>query len=551
MQWLGWSLFCLSWLLPNHYIPWLNFDSEALAFVSIALLSVAILIDRKGGAIPWIGSALCVAAAATIPWFQYALGISPMAGDAWMASFYLIGWAIAILIGYRLATGSADQSVPPLFHMLWVAALLSAAIGLLQWLKLDESMGIYVAQTDVGDPAMGNLAQPNQLGTLLLMGIAAFTYIFERQVIGKLTLALGIAVLTYVLMLTHSRAAMVGVFAMGLFLLAKHSTLRPRLARWHIVAWMVFFVLVSLASPTIDQALMLTVDREPLFTVNGRALIWQQALEGIRQSPWAGYGWNQTFAATSAGALQYPGVLIASYAHNALLDIMAWNGIPLGLVLIGLGGYWFCTRLYRARTSAGVYAMACLLPLCLHSMVELSFAYSYFLLAAGLLMGVAEVSLRSRSVWQSQRAATAAAFAIWAGVGACMAYEYTLIEEDVRVTRFENLRVGATDAAYQIPSVHLLSHMATLQRATRLRAKPHMPAQQLEDMRLAVQRIPNGGMTLRYAMALALNDDPAGAVRVMNVLYGVYGPQYYVSAKQVWDDNAQTYPVLQTIALPH
>jgi len=551
MQWLGWSLFCLSWLMPNHYMPWPNFHSEAMAFLAIAVLFAATLMGSASKALRWTNSALWCIGVALLPWIQFMFGISPFAGDAWMVSYYLVGWGLAILIGYNLALQDPEKSVLALMHMLWVAALVSAVIGLLQWLKLDESLGIYVAQTDIGDPAMGNLAQPNQLGTLLLMGIAAFAYVFERQIIGKATLALGVIVLTFVLMLTHSRTAMVGVLVIGTFLLAKHSTLQLRIARWHIVAWVVLFVLLSFASPYIDQALMLSVDREPLFTANGRTLIWLQTLDGIRQSPWTGYGWNQTFTATSTGAIRYPGVLVATYAHNVLLDIIAWSGIPLGVALIGLGAYWVCTRLDGSRNTASVYAMACLLPVGLHSMVELSFAYAYFLLAAGLLIGVVEASVTGLGTRQTRRHLVASALAFWVGIGGYICYEYMLIEEDVRVTRFENLRVGATDPDYPVPTIRLLSHMATVQRATRMRPAPQMTAQQLEDMRLAVRRIPNGGTTLRYAIALGLNGDPPGAMHTMDIIYGVYGPQYYANAKKVWNEEAQTHAILRTITLPH
>jgi len=550
LQVLGWSIFALSWLLPNHYNPWLNFLPEAMAFTSIAVLLTAVLLTRGLTLVHWPAISLWAAGVALVPWAQWMLGVSLFAGDALMVSYYLTGWAMAMVIGHRLAKQPEGQSEVALMHMLWIAALLSAMVGLLQWLKLEEHLGIYAVQTDIGDPVMGNLAQPNQLGTLLLMGIVAFAYVYERRIIGLSTLALGTSFLTVILVLTHSRAGMVGVLAVGAFLLAKRSSMNTRISAWQIVAWMGLFVLMSLASPYVDQALLLSVDREPLFTVNGRTLIWVQTLEGIGNAPWTGYGWNQTFSAISVGAIDHPGVLIATYAHNVLLDVVAWNGVPMGLALIGLGGFWFSTRLYRVSGVASTYAMACLLPFILHSMVELSFAYAYFLLTAGLLMGVVEASMTGIGEWKIRRYLVGSALAIWVIVGICIAYEYMLIEEDVRVTRFENLRVGATDAAYQIPEIGLLSQMAALQRATRLQPVPHMTEQQLDDMRRAVVRFPGGGLALRYAMALGMNGDPAGAQRTMAVIRGVYGTAYFAEAKKIWFEHAEKNAELGAIELP-
>ena len=134
--------------------------------------------------------------------------------------------------------------------------------------------------------------------------------------------------------------------------------------------------------------------------------------------------------------------------------------------------------------------------------------------------------------------------------GGCIAYEYLLIEEDTRVTRFENLNVGTTDPTYQPPEIYLLTQMATLQRATRLQPTPIMTTQQLEDMRRAVLRFPKGGLSLRYALALALNGDSTGARQMMKVIRGVYGERYYSFAMVVWHQKAETYADLKAITLP-
>jgi O-antigen ligase len=540
---LGWVLFGLSWLLPNHYRPWVNFHSEVMAFGALAALMMGMLLTRPA-AVRWPSVAGWILVAAILPWLQWVLGISLFAGDALLNSYYLLAWATAIFLGYHLTSAKDAGSVLAMMHLLWIAALLSAMIGLTQWLNLAEVLGIYATQTDAGDRAMGNLAQPNQLATLLLMGMVAYGYIFEQGVIGRLGFAMGISFMTAVLVLTQSRAGMIGVLAITLFFLMKRSHLLSRLNAKLVLAWALLFIAATALLPHASQALLISGGRITLTTTSDRILIWLQTLEGIRQAPWSGYGWNQTSSAQMVGALAYPGDITFSYAHNVLLDIVAWNGIPLGFLLIGLGFYWFCTRIYRVVGLEASYAMGCLLPFTIHSLVEFPFAYAYFLLVAGLMMGIVEASMGASNGWQINRRWSGSALAVWVVVGGYMTYEYLLIEEDFRIVRFENMHVGKTEASYQVPDVWMLSHMATMLKVARQPAVPDMTAQQLDDLRRVSSRLPWGALNLRYAIALGLNGDAAGARHMMAVVHSLYGEGFYRAAKDVWKDTADQYPQL-------
>lgn len=546
----GWVLFGLSWLLPNHYRPWVNFHSEAMAFGALAALMMGMLLTRPA-ALRWPVVAGWILVMALLPWLQWVLGISLFASDALLSSYFLLAWAAAIFFGYHLTSGKDGRSVLALMHMLWIAALLSAMIGLTQWLKLEEVLGIYATQTDFGDRAMGNLAQPNQLATLLLMGMVAYGYIFEQGVIGRLGFAMGISFMTAVLVLTQSRAGIIGVLAITLLFLLKRSTLLSRLKVKLVLLWALLFVAATALLPYASQAVLIGGGRPSLSTTSDRILIWLQTLEGIRQAPWLGYGWNQTASAQMAGALAYPGEMTFIYAHNVLLDIVVWNGIPLGLLLIGLGTYWFCTRIYRVASLKAIYAMACLLPFTIHSLVEFPFAYAYFLLAAGLMMGIVEASMGPARGWQISRRWSGAALVVWTVIGAYMVYEYLLIEEDFRVVRFENMHVGKTEATYQVPDLWMLSHMTTMLKVARQPAVPGMTAQQLDDLRRVSSRLSWGALNLRYAVALGLNGDAAGARRMMAVVHSLYGENFYSAAKAVWSETADQYPQLKSVSLPH
>ena len=550
----GVLLFASSWLAYDHYRPWVNFHSESLAFAGVGLLvaSRCMAVGNKTRLIPKV--VLWVSAVMLIPWVQYVFNISLFAGDALVASLFIYSLAAAIWLGYGYATDVNDeQSLFPVFCVLWVVAIASASIGLLQWLNLQEFFTVYVVQTDVGDRAMGNLGQPNQLATLMLIGIASLVWTFEKKRIGTTGLMVGVAFLTVALVLSRSRAGMLSALVVSIFLLSKSGSVAARLRARHIVAWVMFYGLGLLLIPHLQDFLMLGGDIRTMDVTedSSRSIIWKQVWTGISQAPWFGYGWNQTPTAHSVGSIAVPGLLTYTNAHNMVLDLLAWNGIPLGLLLTGLCGWWFASRIYRIHQVNAVYAMAALLPVLVHSMVEYPFAYSYFLLTAGLMIGIVEASHLGVKTISLKLRWMATSLAIWFVVGSYMVYEYLLIEKDFVVVRFENLRVGQTPADYAAPDIWLLSHMAAMLNAYRQKAAPGMSPAGLENLRRVSLRFPYGALVLRYAIALGLNGLPAEATHQFAVIRGMYGPGYYQAAVSVMRElQREKYPELSQVVTP-
>ncbi|WP_210543324.1 PglL family O-oligosaccharyltransferase [Rhodoferax sp. PAMC 29310] len=545
----------LPWLAYDHYRPWVNFHSEALAFVGLSGLMASVLLFRQNSLkLPWFG--LWIGAAILIPWLQYATGISFFAGDALVTSLYLSGLLAAVFVGYSLAHpnfGFPAYGVLGLMHSLWIAALVSAGIGLAQWLDVQEPLGMYLVQTDLGDRAMGNLGQPNQLATLLIMGMVALVYVFERQLIGRFGFFLAIGFMTGVLVMTQSRAGMLSVLVVTVFLTWKKSVIKSRLPARAVAGWAVAFVFGTIALPYLSDLLLLADVRainaaEP---ISQRLRMWQQIAFAIGESPWWGYGWNQTPTASAAGAIAFPGPGPYTYAHNFVMDLLAWNGLPLGLLLTGAIAYWFVTRIWSSAGLSAVHAMACLLPFAVHSMVEYPFAYAYFLIAAGLMAGVVEAARgTAKSLTLDLRWAWSF-WLVWVAVGSCLAYEYFLIEEDFRIVRFENLRIGKTPEAYEIPNVQLMSHMAAMLKASRQRPEPNMAKAEIETLRQVSERFEFGPIHFRYAIALALNGNPEGASHRLAIIRGVFGDFYFKACvAEMRRLEEEKYPQLALVAIP-
>ncbi|WP_241838988.1 PglL family O-oligosaccharyltransferase [Rhodoferax antarcticus] len=497
-----------------------------------------------------------IALAIGLPWLQYAVGINWFAGDALLSSLYLSGLLAAVFVGYSLARNDDAQlsyCLTGLMHSLWIAAIVSAAIGLAQWLNVDGHLGMYVVQSDPGDRAMGNLGQPNQLATLLLMGMAAFLYVYERGVIGRFTFFLGIGFLTGVLILAQSRAGMLSVVVVAGFLIWKKRTVQSRLSAKAVGGWVICFLIGVWLLPFLSEALLLSDVRSirDASPISQRLRMWQQVAYAVAQSPWVGYGWNQTPVAHAAGAIAFPGSIPYNYAHNFVMDMLAWNGLPLGLLLCGAIAWWFVTRIRTSVRLDAVHAMACLLPLAVHSMLEYPFAYAYFLMAAGFMVGVVEAArVPTRTIMLNVRWAWGF-LALSVPVGSYLTYEYFLIEEDFRTVRFESLRIGKTPAEYEIPHVWMISHLAAMLKASRLVVEPGMSTADLENLRQVSQRFAYGQMNCRYAIALGLNGQPVGARHQLAIVRGMYGDKYQAACKlEIRRLEQEKYPQLAAVLVP-
>lgn len=533
----------------------MNFHAETLAIAGLFILVLNQLFQTNGRSsapkvFAWVGFI------AFWPWVQYFAGISLFAGDALIGSLYLFALAVAIWVGFQIAQSTEARSVNGLagfVHSLWIAAMLSAAIGMAQWFYVQEPIGMYVVQGNIGDRAMGNLGQANQLATLLLMGIIAYGWIFERQVIGRFAFALGIVFMTLALVMTNSRAGLVSVFLIAGFLVWKAKTLHMRLKPLAILFWAALVILGFVVLPDISEMLMLSEAKDFSRTgaISQRITMWKQIGSAVGQSPWFGYGWNQTPTAHAAGAIAFPSSITFTNAHSFIADIFAWNGIPLGLAFTTIVGWWFISRAWTSVSRDAVFAMAALLPFAMHSMVEYPFAYSYFLVAAGVFIGVVEASrVRARAVRLNTRW-VGIALILWGGIGSYLVYEYVLIEEDFRIVRFENLNLGRTPPEYQIPNIWMASHMATMLQASRLRAHPGMSAEEIEILRMASSRFALGALRSRYAQALALNGNAREAELQMAIVRAMYGQVYYDERRdELRKLMNEKYPHLEPVLMP-
>jgi Virulence factor membrane-bound polymerase, C-terminal/O-Antigen ligase/Protein glycosylation ligase len=486
----------------------------------------------------------------TFVWLQYAFNLVSFGGDPLISTIYLAGLFFAIGVGMTWSSSEVvdgEELLITFMQAVWISALASGFIGLLQWFNLQVPWGMYVMQTDLGDRASGNLGQPNQLATLLLMGLAAQTYLFAKQKLGKTAFGAGVIILTLVLVLAQSRAALVSAILIACFACWKRNSMAsPRPVRW-VLVWISGFLLATFLLPVATDLLLMDGVRSMGFDGSSsvRIVMWKQILYAISESPWVGYGWNHTPTAHAAGAIAYPGTSTFTYSHNIMLDILAWCGLPLGLFIVGVSLYWVISRAVHATEPRAVYALAALVPILTHSMFEYPFAYSYFLLTAGIFIGVVEGATANLNVIVIRRFACTILMVLWIPFGCYLVYEYLLIEEDFRVVRFENLKIGKTPLDYTAPKIILLSHLGNMLQVARMRPMPNMNATDIEKLRKISKRFSYNTLNKRYILALALNGQTELARHELAVFKGIHGESIYNGVIQEMRDMRKTkYPSL-------
>lgn len=551
---LGLAFFSLAWFITDHFRPWSSFQSEAMALWALALLAWAHVAQPALWARQtsrWAGGLLVLA---LLPWLQWVLGIGAYAGDAWMGSLFLCALAVAVSLGYSwgVAPVQLEMLQKTFFLLIVLVGLLTATTAVLQWLSLDFISSVWMVIVEPGSRSAGNLGQPNQTATLILMGLAALAWAYERGLTGGVGLAVGAAWMAVAVGTTQSRAAVLSVVVVSGFLLV-HSHYRSlRLRPLHIVGWLAFLGLwMGVLQPGLSDLLLMSGPRIFEVGVDGaRVTIWSQMLHGIWHSPWVGYGVSATPTANAWGALQVQGNFIITHAHSIVLDLLAWFGIPLGMLLTAVAAYWFVTRMLRVRHALGIYAMACVLPVLVHSLVEYPYAYGYFWVASGLFIGLVEADYPAATATIWPRSLGLVLLAFWTAAGAVMTWEYVQIEEDFRYVRFEGMNMGSTPPEHRPPKVRLLTHLDGMLVAGRQKPSATLPQAALDNLRDASLRFPFPILRSRYARALWLRGDVDAASLQLGMMRGMYGEAHYQGTLELMrGDQVNGQPPLPPVPL--
>ena len=274
----------------------------------------------------------------------------------------------------------------------WLAAAgLSALIALLQYFDLEAPLFPWVNIAQPGQ-AFGNLRQPNQLASLLVIGALALRWWVQagRVPVGA-ALALG-ALLMAALAATASRVGLVALLACGALVawwaLRAGRGQRAVLAVGGAVA---LYVLAALALPQLAQWADGVAGRDMLerlrtgeSTCGSRLILWRNVLHLISLKPWTGWGWGELDYAHYITL--YEGARfchILDNAHNLPLHLAVELGVPVALAACAaLAWLVWRGRPWAEQHPTRQLAWGVLAVIGIHSLVEYPLWYGPFQMAA-------------------------------------------------------------------------------------------------------------------------------------------------------------------------
>ena len=351
-------------------------------------------------------SVLLVCLAASLVWVPQVVDHGLTMG---LVASLLCVWLMAA-VGRRAA---ADEGLLRwLVAGLLAAAVISAVLGVLQYLGLARELSPWVNQPLKGD-AFANLRQRNQFASLTSLGLVALLgWVAARAKANAMTrgcwtfafallnlLAAGVAC-------SVSRTGAVQWTLVGVLMAvwgwrsAKGEAGQLKGVAWLALAAPVLVAVWSVIMPWIalqptgewgaSMILRVTGQAQDYAVCGGRRVLWTNVFALIAQHPWLGWGWGETDYAhfmTGYNSLRFCDML--DNAHDFPLHLALEFGVPFAVAVMGLVGVWVLRRTpWREQHAWRVMAWCLLLVLGLHSLLEYPLWYGPFQMTLGLAIGL-------------------------------------------------------------------------------------------------------------------------------------------------------------------
>lgn len=385
-----------AWLSPFHYSPWVMFSSEVSTF-GAGLCVLAALIQQN---IKIPRAQLLLLPFTLIPIVQWGFGLVFDLSTALLSSFYLLGFWFMVLAGYNLSLDQQkrDQIFSGFSLLLIIVSVATSFIAICQWLNI-ESHFVHMLHL-IGNRPYGNFGQPNNMATFLIIGLLGCLYLYEKNKATVWLLLPSALIILFTVALSQSRTSWIVFPFLFIYWIVKQFKQQKRFGFIQSLLWCVgFFVIAGVILPFATSLIEAwsNANVTEASTLVERASsgylrfnIWSQMLLAVQQHPWLGYGWNQTSVAQMTVYYAFPTGEWTTSAHNVLLDLIIWNGMPLGAVIIAYFTCWFFWLNQQAKNTISIIAIMMVCTVLIHTMFEFPQRYAYFLLTCGFLLGIVQ-----------------------------------------------------------------------------------------------------------------------------------------------------------------
>lgn len=547
-------LTALAWLVPNHYRPWAAAWNDGLAATGLLLMLLSVAVSATINC----GLSWRLAGVVALCWIvllaQLVTGKLLFVGDALMAALYIGLWLAAVMAGGLMVAETNRSDGINLLTGAWhFAALLSVGIALVQWTGT-LNLNIYAADLPPGARPFGNVAQPNNLNTLCFIGLCGLLWLQQRCRVSGVPFWLGASFLLLGMVMTQSRTGWLQIGLLLIWGFAMHTRANLRISRAQLLLLGTVYAAGVLLWPAVCDALLLSPGRALSEQVQPgmRLPYWRSMLDAIGREPLWGYGWKQVGAAQQRVALDHPnfGVLFEN-GHNLVLDLLLWNGLPIGGLIIAALAWWFIAHIRACHDARVVWLLAAVGGVFTHSMLEFPLEYAYFLIPVGLAMGAIDgLSPAAGALLRLPRWVVLLFTALLSAVFVATAIEYLKAEENYRTLRMEAAHIGTDRIVTPAPGLRLLTQLETFLQFARTEATPGMTPEQVDWMRKVSERYGFSWVLFRYALAAGLNNQPVVASETLARICHIYVPQRCIEAREGWATLQLRYPQLADMALP-
>lgn len=544
-------LLLIAWLLPNHYLPWTTFYQEFLSAAALLSIAFVVFATNKKIHVPWLS--ILIIAISIIPLIQWQANIIPFVGDAIMSSFYIFGLAGAIAVGYNLRNHQFDILIT--LAIIFVSGgVISSFFAIYQWLELSGiGLDLYIAEVPNNIRPYANFAQPNNLATFIMCSLISLVYLWEKdRVSSTLTLVIS-QVLLIGLALPQSRTTWAIALILGIWWLLKKNKLSLKLTLLPSLITACIYISFIHLKPIIENLLLISSQTRIMSAELGlRSYIWTTLLDAVLNGPGWGFGWQPVANAQISVAHNHPVGILAHQSHNLLLDLLIWNGLWLGGLLILISTWWFIHKIFAIKSKASFYAFSIILAMTTHAMLEFPLHYAFFLLPFGLLIGYIEheYNFTTFQSFRIPRSITLSTTFLSFILLVIIFREYIIIEKDLRLVRYESARIGNIKVERPGSGVVLLTQLRDSLRFSGTEATPDLTPEDLQHMELIAHRFGYPAWLMRYSLALGLNKEYEQASSELQLIRKLHGEELYQEAKDNWAILTERYPELSVVTLP-
>lgn len=552
-------LLAVVWLVPNHQLPWTAFHHEMLMAAALGVMFF-LLKSQARQRVQLPAFALVLLLLALVPWLQWWAGLLPKSGTAFVSSAYIAGLGLSVALGFSVQGRSGERLTAILMLALVLGVLLNWPIQLLQWFQLypqDMTSIASMLVTPVGRDARpsGSILQPNLLATLQVWALLGLTWWrVERQLHPAIFLLVFVLIVTG-LGITQSRAGMLEMALCAAVLLvwgrrwAGIGVVGVWLVTWLLlVVWSLNFATVA------DWLGVLGAAEGRLSSIDGARIdAWIAFGRAVLDSPWWGYGITDVGYPYFLQAETQPQIYIGErfgHAHNVLLDLALWVGLPLAVLLTLAALVWGWRRMMDAvRQPRLLVPWLILVCLTLHAMLELPHQYLYMLVPAGLCAGLLCAAAGSRAMVTLPSAGAVLVGVTVLGATAITAWDYFPYQERYTEWRFDNLNIGyRLNRTIQPPLVLNQIHDELV--VFRMNLDQPLDAERLRWMDETARAVTSAPAIYRTALAYGVAGRPEDARRWMLRYNAITPPDLVERTRLIWARDQTRHPEIAGLDWP-